>query len=140
VPAIFVKIFGFSTWAVDAPNALAVVAAVIITVFAVRGVSGNFAGLLAGAVVATTPVLVAVSRSNQPQSFFILALALALWASLKALRSGRRRDLVMAGLFVALGFNFYMLEAWAVWPALIVGWLTLSPKSVSLGEPRSSIC
>ena len=31
---------------------------------------------IAGAVVATTPVLIAVARSNQPETFFVLALAL----------------------------------------------------------------
>ena len=128
VPAIFVKIFGFSTWAVDAPNAMAVIAAAIITVFAVRRLGGNTAGLIAGFVVATTPVLVAVSRANQPQSFFVLALALALLATTKALQTGRRKHLIFVGLYVALGFNFYMLEAWAVWPALIVGWLLLNKK------------
>jgi len=129
VPAIFVKLFGFSTWSIEVPNALALVAAVVITVFAIRRVSGDFGGLVAGLVVATTPVLVAVSRSNQPQSYFVLALALALFASVKAFQTGSRKQLVFAGLYVGLAFNFYMLEAWAVWPALIIGWLIATKGS-----------
>jgi hypothetical protein len=31
--------------------------------------------------------------------------------------------LVVAGLFIALSFQTYMLEAWAVWPALAAAWL-----------------
>ena len=65
----------------------------------------------------------AVGRANQPQSAFLFTLALsALWA-IKALQSQFRRDLVITGLFIALAFHTYMLEAWALWPALIIAWL-----------------
>ncbi|NDE51502.1 MAG: 4-amino-4-deoxy-L-arabinose transferase, partial [Actinobacteria bacterium] len=43
IPAIFVKIFGFSTWAVNAPNALAGIAAVIITAVTVKNLYGKTA-------------------------------------------------------------------------------------------------
>lgn len=122
IPAIFVKIFGFSTWAVNAPNALAGIAAVIITAVTVKNLYGKTAGILAGALVATTPVLTAVVRSNQPQTFFLLSLSLTLWAASKALTTSSRRWLVIAGAFIALGFHTYMLVAWAVWPALIVAY------------------
>ncbi|MEI6591410.1 MAG: glycosyltransferase family 39 protein, partial [Actinomycetes bacterium] len=129
VPAIFVKLFGFSTWSITVPNALAVIAAAVITVFAVRRVGGTSAGLIAGFLIATTPILTAVSRANQPQSYFVLAMALTLLAATKAFETGKRRHLVFTGLFIALAFNFYMLEAWAVWPAIILGWLLLSRKT-----------
>jgi hypothetical protein len=82
---------------------------------------GSVAGLVAGGVVATTPILVAVARSNQPETFFVLA---------SRSRRGRRRSargqprwLVLAGVFIAAAFQTYMLEAWAVWPALAVAYL-----------------
>ncbi|MCS5716512.1 glycosyltransferase family 39 protein, partial [Herbiconiux sp. CPCC 205716] len=123
VPALFVKAFGFSTWSVNAPNALATVAAVVVVAFTAKRMLGPTAGLLAGAVVASTPIVAAVARSNQPESFFVLALALTAWAATRAVERASGVWLVVAGAFVALGFQFYMLESWAVWPALAAGWL-----------------
>ena len=45
-----------------------------------------------------------------------------------ALKSGSRRSLIAAGLWIAAAFQCYMLEAWAIWPALIVAWLVASPS------------
>jgi len=123
LPAIFVKIFGFSTWAIIAPNALLTIALVIVVAMIGKRLFGTSGGLVAGAITATTPIIVAVARANQPQSAFLLTLALSsLWA-VKALQSNRRKDLVIAGAFIALAFHTYMLEAWALWPALIIAWL-----------------
>jgi 4-amino-4-deoxy-L-arabinose transferase-like glycosyltransferase len=123
IPALFVRVFGFSTWAVILPNALAAVGATVVAAFTTRRLGGTTAGLIAGAVVATTPILVAVSRSNQPESFFVLGLALTAWAAVRALDRRSLGWLVVAGLFVALSFQTYMLEAWAVWPALAPAYL-----------------
>lgn len=131
VPALFVRVFGFSTWSVNAPNALATVAAVLLVAFTARRIARGFgleggatlAGLLAGSAVAATPILAAVARSNQPESFFVLSLALAAWAATKAVERASARWLVGAGAFIALAFQMYMLEAWAVWPALAAGYL-----------------
>jgi 4-amino-4-deoxy-L-arabinose transferase-like glycosyltransferase len=123
IPALFVKVFGFSTWAVVLPNALAAVAAALIVAMTAKRLLNPTAGLLAGAIVATTPILVAVSRSNQPETFFVLGLAAVAWASAKALTRRSFGWLVVAGLFIAVSFQTYMLEAWAVWPALAAAWL-----------------
>ena len=129
VPALFVKAFGFSTWSVEAPNALATVAAVVLIAFSVRRLAGNTAGLLAGAIFAATPIVAAVARSNQPQSFFLLTLALVLWSATRAVSKESLGHLVLAGVWIGLAFQTYMLEAWAVWPALIVTWLFFVKKS-----------
>jgi 4-amino-4-deoxy-L-arabinose transferase-like glycosyltransferase len=123
VPALSARIFGFSTWSIELPNALATVAASVITAMAARRISGAWAGLLAGLIVGTTPVLIAVGRSNQPESFFVLGVALTLWASVRAVHEKSVIWLVLAGVFVGLAFQCYMLEAWAMWPALIAAYL-----------------
>ena len=123
IPALFVRLFGFSTFTVILPNALAAVAATLITAVTARRLAGTTAGLLAGAVVAVTPVLVAVSRSNQPETFFVLGLALTAWAAARALKHQSFWWLMAAGGFIALSFQTYMLEAWAVWPALAAAYL-----------------
>ena len=127
IPALFVKIFGFSTWAVDAPNALAGIGAAIFIALAVRRYFGIYAGLFAGALLATTPIIAAVARSNQPQTFFLLSLAIAADRASAALKTGSKRSLIWAGVWIGLAFQTYMLEAWAVWPALIFAWLLAAP-------------
>ena len=123
IPALFIKAFGFSTWAVVLPNALAAVGAALLVAITAKRLLDPTAGLLAGAVVATTPILVAVARSNQPETFFVLGLAAVAWATTKALTRRSFGWLLLAGLFVALSFHTYMLEAWAVWPAIAAAWL-----------------
>lgn len=136
MPALFARIFGFSTWSITAPNALAAVATVIVVSITAKNLFNRTAGILAGAIVATTPIVIAVSRSNQPQSFFLLTLALAGWQAGKALQHSSRKHLVIAGAFIALAFHTYMLQAWAVWPALIIAWFftdgTLRKKILDL--------
>lgn len=123
IPALFIKTFGYSAWTVIVPNSLAAVGASILVAVTVRRLVGTTGGLLAGAVVATTPILVAVARSNQPETFFVLGLALTAWACVNALTRRRLGWLVLAGAFIGLSFQFYMLEAWAVWPALAAAYL-----------------
>ena len=136
VPAIFARIFGFSTWSITAPNALATVALVIVVATTAKMVFGRTAGLLAGAIVATTPIVIAVSRSNQPQSFFLLTLAIAAHFAAKALLSNSRKYLIISGAWIALAFHTYMLQAWALWPALIIAWFfttgTMGKKLIDL--------
>lgn len=123
IPALFVRFLGFSTLSVVLPNALAAVAATLLVAVTAKRVAGTMAGLVAGAVVATTPILVAVSRSNQPETFFVLGLALTAWAAVRALEQRSLGWLLLAGAFVAVSFQTYMLEAWAVWPALAAAYL-----------------
>ncbi|OZD55813.1 4-amino-4-deoxy-L-arabinose transferase [Rhodococcus sp. 06-1477-1B] len=123
IPALFVRVFGYSAWTVILPNALAAVGAALLTAVTARRLAGVRAGLIAGAIVAVTPILVAVARSNQPETFFVLGLALTAWASVRAVQQRSLGWLIAAGAAVGLSFQFYMLEAWAVWPALAAAYL-----------------
>jgi 4-amino-4-deoxy-L-arabinose transferase-like glycosyltransferase len=126
--AIFVKLFGFSTWAVNAPNAIATVAVVLVIAFSIKNLYGPRAGLIAGFLVAGVPVAFAVARSNQPESMFVLMLALALWQALKAFKLTSRKHLIFAGAWIAAAFQMYMIVAWAMWPALILAWFFTDQK------------
>ena len=126
VPAIFVKLFGFSTWSVNAANAIATIAMVIVVAYTGRLLAGRSGGLIAGAVAATTPILAAVARSNQPESYFLLWIAVAAYFGVKATKLASFKHLMLAGVFIALAFNCYMLVAWAAWPALGLAWLTVN--------------
>ena len=126
--AIFVKLFGFSTWSISAPNAIATVAVVLVIAFSIKNLYGPRAGLIAGFLVAGVPVAIAVARSNQPESMFVLMLALAFWQALKAFKLTSRKHLIFAGAWIAAAFQMYMIVAWAVWPALILAWFFTQQK------------
>jgi 4-amino-4-deoxy-L-arabinose transferase-like glycosyltransferase len=140
LPAIFVKVFGFSTWSVNAPNAIASVALVIVVAITARRIAlangefgakyANLIGTIAGVFVAATPIIAAVARSNQPESMFLLMLALAIDRAVVGLQTGTRKQLIFTGLWIAAAFQMYMIEAWSIWPALILAWLLLANKTI----------
>src|SRR5919112_5920767 len=88
-------------------------------------------GCIAGAVLALTPISVAVSRHNNPDALLILCVVGALWAVVRALEDGRVRWLVPAGACVGLGFETKMGAALLVVPALAVAWLWTSPRGLA---------
>ncbi|MEN9989818.1 MAG: hypothetical protein RL508_797 [Actinomycetota bacterium] len=126
IPALMVKWFGFHNRAVVAPNGVATILAVIVIAYAARRLGGIWVGLITGLLVASTPIVIAVARSNQPESFFVLSMAIATYCMISAIQTQRRWHLVLAGLAIALAFQSYMIVAWAVWPALALAWLFTS--------------
>ncbi len=136
IPALLVKLFGFHNRSVVAPNGVATILAVIIIAYTAKRLGGVWFGLLAGGLLATTPVIVAVARSNQPLSFFLLSMTIAAYCMTVALQAQSRKYLIYAGLAIGLAFQSYMIVAWAVWPALAIAWLftnrTWSRKLVDL--------
>ena len=124
IPALFVAVFGYATWTVVLPNALAAVVTVVIVAVTGRRLVSPTAGLVAGAVAATTPILI------QPETFFVLSLALVAWAATRALTQRSLGWLITSGLFIALAFQMYMLVAWAVWPALALAYLVTAQPVV----------
>ena len=72
IMALSVRIFGLSSWSLLVPQALEGVAAVGLLYLAVRRTSGPAAGLIAGAVLATTPVAALMFRFNNPDALLVL--------------------------------------------------------------------
>jgi len=66
------QIFGFSSASMMVPQALMAVAAVALLYAAVARVNGPRAGLLAGAVLALTPVAALMFRFNNPDAVMVL--------------------------------------------------------------------
>jgi 4-amino-4-deoxy-L-arabinose transferase-like glycosyltransferase len=137
IPALLVKIFGFSTLAVTLPNALAGLAVTIFMTLVVKKYYGMTAGLIVGSIIATTPILVAVSRSNQPYPIYFLLIAIAIRYSIVALNESSTKDLIWAGFWIGIAFNSYMLLAWTLWPPLIFGYLFTNQR---LQQKIRSLC
>lgn len=114
------KLFGFSGISILLPEALAGVLSVLLLYYLVARVYGRSAGLLAGLALAVTPVMTVVNRSNLIESVLVLTMLLAAWAVTRATETGKLSWLLLGAVFVGLGFNEKMLEAYLVLPALIL--------------------
>lgn len=126
------KIFGFSSFSLLLPEALAGVLAVALLYYLVRRAFGTGAGLIAALTLALTPIAVVTNRNNTIDSLLVLTLLLGAWAVLRAAESGRLRWLLLCALFVGLGFNIKMLQAYLVVPAFGLVYLLGSPRRWSV--------
>ena len=109
--------FGLNSWSVLAPQALEGVAAVALLYAAVRRVRGPGAALLAGAVMALTPVAALIFRFNNPDALLVLALVAGAYCTQRACEQDSSRWwLVAAGATVGFGFLAKMLQAFLVLP------------------------
>jgi 4-amino-4-deoxy-L-arabinose transferase-like glycosyltransferase len=112
------RLFSFSTFTMLAPEALCGVGAVLLLHNTVKRTLGHRAALLAALMLALTPIFVAMSRFNNPDALLVLLEVAAAWALVRALQSGRTRDVLLCGLFVGLAFNVKMLQAYLIVPGL----------------------
>jgi 4-amino-4-deoxy-L-arabinose transferase-like glycosyltransferase len=127
VTSLSVRLFGLNPWAILVPQALAGVACVGGLYATVRRWYGHAAGLLAGVVLAVTPVAVLMFRYNNPDALLTLLLVLAAWAGVRAVETGATRWMVLAGALVGMGFLTKMLQAFLVVPALAITYLIAGP-------------
>ncbi len=86
VQALSARVFGFHPLSMLVPQALMGVVAVGLIYDLTRRRFGRPAGFVAGLALATTPVIVAVSRHNNPDELLVLCSVAALWFALRALR------------------------------------------------------
>lgn len=124
VTGLSARLFGVNSWSILLPQALAGVASVAVLYVAVRRVSGPWAGLFAGAVLALTPAAALMFRFNNPDALLVLSLVVAAYFTQRALdRNAAWWWLPLAGVAVGVGFLAKMLQAFLVLPALAVVFL-----------------
>jgi 4-amino-4-deoxy-L-arabinose transferase-like glycosyltransferase len=127
VMEISARIFGVNSWSILVPQALEGVATVGVVYLTVRRWFTAQAALLAGAVVALTPVAAIMFRFNNPDSLLALLLAGSMYALVRALEKTQTRWLVLAGTLVGFGFITKMLQAFLIIPALVIVYLLAAP-------------
>ncbi|WP_018350486.1 ArnT family glycosyltransferase [Longispora albida] len=127
-----VRLFGLSSWSVLVPQALAGVATVWLLFLTVRRWYGDGAGLLAGAVLALTPVATLMFRFNNPDAVLVLLMVAAAYATVRAIERASAGWLALAGAFIGFGFLAKMLQALLVLPALAIAYL-LGARKASWG-------
>jgi 4-amino-4-deoxy-L-arabinose transferase-like glycosyltransferase len=128
--ALSARIFGFHAWSVALPQVIEGVIAVLAMYRVVRRWAGVVPGLLAAAIFALTPIAASMFGHSMEDGALTMCLVLAADAYQRAVSEGRLRSLLMAGVWVGLGFQAKMLQAWMVLPALAIGYLVSAPGPV----------
>jgi 4-amino-4-deoxy-L-arabinose transferase-like glycosyltransferase len=125
------RLFGFSSWSMLLPEALAGVATVMVLYHLVRRWFGEPAAVMASLALALTPVAVVIFRYNDPDAFLTLLLVLAAWGCWRAIETGKTIGLVLAGALVGLAFLTKTLDAFIVVPALALAYLWCGPPRLA---------
>ncbi len=125
--ALSVRLFGLTSWAILVPEVLMGVGTVAVVYAAVRRRFSPAAGLIAGAVLALTPVAALMFRFNNPDAMLALLMAVACYLVIRALEDGRTKWLVWAGAAIGFAFLAKTLQAFLILPALALVYGVCAP-------------
>ncbi|WP_432065103.1 glycosyltransferase family 39 protein [Streptomyces sp. C10-9-1] len=125
--ALSVRLFGLGSWQILVPEVLMGVATVAVLHAAVRRRFTPAAGLIAGAVLALTPVAALMFRFNNPDALLALLMTVTVYCVLRALEQARTGWLLAAGAAVGLAFLTKTLQAFLILPPLAVVYAVCAP-------------
>ncbi|MFF4314588.1 glycosyltransferase family 39 protein [Streptomyces sp. NPDC001507] len=126
---IAARIFGLNSWTLLGPEVLMGVGTVAVVYASVRRRFSPAAGLIAGAVLALTPVAALMFRFNNPDAMLALLMALACYFVVRAVEDGRTRWLVWAGVAIGFAFLAKTLQAFLILPALAFVYAAVGPHT-----------
>ncbi|MFF7281790.1 glycosyltransferase family 39 protein [Streptomyces griseorubiginosus] len=124
---IAARIFGLNSWTILGPEVLMGVGTVAVVHASVRRRFSPGAGLIAGAVLALTPVAALMFRFNNPDAMLALLMALACYFVVRAVEDGRTKWLVWAGVAIGFAFLAKTLQAFLILPALAFVYAAVGP-------------
>ena len=125
--ALSARVFGYHAWSLALPQVIEGVISVLVLYRVVRRWAGVVPGLLAAGIFTLTPIAASTFGHSMEDGALTMCLVLAADAGQRAVLEGRLRSLIWAGVWVGLGFQAKMLEAWVVLPALGVTYLVAAP-------------
>ena len=125
--ALSARVFGFHAWSLALPQVVEGVVAVLVMYRVVRRWAGVAAGLLASWIFAFTPVAASMFGHSMEDGALVVCLVLAADCWQRAVIGARLGSLVWAGVWVGVGFQAKMLQAWVIVPALALGYLLAAP-------------
>jgi 4-amino-4-deoxy-L-arabinose transferase-like glycosyltransferase len=117
------RLFGFHPWALMLPTVLLGGASVWLLMSTVRRVAGRAAGLVSGVLLALTPMMVALSRSNLPDVPLTFFVVLAGWAAVRGYSSTAWRWPILIGIAAAAGFLTKSVAVGLALPGIGIGYL-----------------
>jgi 4-amino-4-deoxy-L-arabinose transferase-like glycosyltransferase len=125
------RLFGFNEFTMLLPEALMGVGAVAVLYLTVRRSSGPSAGLIAGLVLAVTPVATLMFRFNNPDALLVLLLVVAAYCTVRAIDASTARRMTMwmalTGCIVGFAFLTKMLQAFLPLPGFALAFLIAAP-------------
>ncbi|HEX4443582.1 MAG TPA: glycosyltransferase family 39 protein [Galbitalea sp.] len=124
---ISVRLFGLSSFSILLPEALMGVATVAVVYLSVRRAFSARTALLAGGVMALTPVAALMFRFNNPDALLALLMSLSVYFTVRGIQSGKVRWVLWAGAMVGFGFLTKQLQAVVILPALAGIYLIAAP-------------
>jgi 4-amino-4-deoxy-L-arabinose transferase-like glycosyltransferase len=130
VMALSGRIFGFSSWSMLVPQALEGVAAVALLHAAVKRWFGPGAGLMAGLLLAVTPVAALMFRFNNPDALLVCLLVAAAYCLVRAVEEASTRWVVAVGTMIGFAFLAKMMQAFLVLPAFGLVYLVAAPTGL----------
>src|SRR6476469_6647434 len=130
VMALSVRLLGLSSFAILLPQALMGVATVGVVYTTVKRQFGAAAGLIAGVVLALTPVAALMFTFNNPDALLTLLMALGAWATIKAIEQASPKWMMIVGVFIGLGFLTKTLQVLLVVPFFGLAYLIAAPTSL----------
>ncbi len=127
--ALSARVFGLSPTSLLWPQAACGVATVALLVATVRRQAGDAAGLIAGGLLAVTPVVTLLARYDNPDALMMLLLVAAGYAVTRAVdrAAGGTGWLVAAGTLLGLAFLTKLGQALLVLPGLALVVLVAAP-------------
>lgn len=125
--ALSVRLFGLSSFSILLPQALMGVATVGTLYATVRRRFSAGTALMAGGILAITPVAALMFRYNNPDALLVLLTTLALYFTLRGIESGALKWVLWAGVMVGFAFLTKQLQAFLVLPVLGLVYLYAAP-------------
>ncbi|WP_338552081.1 glycosyltransferase family 39 protein [Paenibacillus sp. KS-LC4] len=136
IQTAFAYVLGLHGWSVILPQALAGVGSTLLLYALLKPSFGLAAARIGAAAMATMPVAVAVSRTNNIDSMLVFTLLLAVWLLFRGMKQGKALWLIGAFAVIGVGFNMKMMEAYMVLPAFylfaLMAWKGKWLKKISL--------
>jgi 4-amino-4-deoxy-L-arabinose transferase-like glycosyltransferase len=128
--ALSARIFGYHPWSLALPQVIEGVISVLVMYRVVRRWAGAAPGLLAAGIFTITPIAASMFGHSMEDGALTMCLVLAADSYQRAVMDARLRSLLLAGVWVGLGFQAKMLEAWMILPALAAGYLLTAPAGL----------
>ena len=128
--ALSARIFGFHEWSLTLPQVIEGVISVLVMHRIVRRWAGPVPAILGAGIFTLTPIVASMFGHPMEDGALTMCLVLAADACQRAVLEGRLRSLVFAGVWVGLGFQTKMMQAWIIVPALGIAYLVAAPPKL----------
>lgn len=130
IMSLSVRLFGLNSWALLVPQALMGVATTWLIYKIIRRSHPAAPALLGGLIYASTPVVVLMSRYNNPEPLMGLLTVAAVYFVMRGTEDNRWTWYLLAGGSLGLGFMAKQIQAFLPIPALILAVLLFGAGTV----------